>query len=309
MVVGPQSVIKRLFPLGNPTEFKEIPSSANYTARAPDADQMLVGGKAGQPPVIYFPHVGSLYEYFLRGLQKALRPFGTITSSTPPPAPTGDCNTVAAATTSAPACPAGASLPFSYACGINSELKTIIQEAGGAYGVPPAVIAGILSIETRNGVFGVSKDQVTLHNTYGAYTPYLCQPNACGAMGAMQLLTGYGVQPSCSQATGIDRWSEFTCKSGPVNPNPGNLRDSIFAGAKMIKANSGTAPTQNSNWSQATVFQVAERYYGSCTQSFNLKTNIEYANSCIPVPPVITENDMTYCDYLWYYYYPRRLDP
>ncbi|MEK7091090.1 MAG: hypothetical protein AAB887_01105, partial [Patescibacteria group bacterium] len=271
LVVGPQSVIKRLFPLGNPKEFKEITSTANYSAQAPDADQLVVGGQAGVTPTIYFPHIGSLYEYFLQGLQKALRPLGGTFSSVPPPL-LGDCNTVAAATTSAPACPSGSSLPFSYACNINSELKTITQEAGGAYGVPPAIIAGILSIETRNGVFGVSKDEVTLHNTYGAYTPYLCQPNACGAMGAMQLLTGYGVQSSCSQATGINNWATYSCKSESENPNPGNLRDTIFAGAKMIKTISGTTPAQNSNWSQDVVIQVAEGYYGSCSESFNLKT-------------------------------------
>ncbi|KKU69361.1 MAG: hypothetical protein UX93_C0002G0200 [Microgenomates group bacterium GW2011_GWC1_47_20] len=335
LITAPASFLRHLLP-GPPIDFPAdrqylrgeknpamtIPGAADvsYSGNAvpdpahpdvPNSAQITAGDKTSGGR-IYFPRIGSLFDYFLgaasenKNLQRLLRPLRGAFLSTPPLPLSGDCNTVAAATTSAPACPSGSNLPFPYPCGINSELKTIIQEAGGAYRVPPAIIAGVMSIETRNGVFGIPRDEVSLHNTYGAYTPYFCQPNTCGAMGAMQLLTGYGVQPSCSQAAGINRWAEYACKSGSGNPNPGNLRDSVFAGTKMIKAISGTTSAQNSNWSQATVFQVAERYYGSCSASFNLKSNIEYANSCIPVPPVIAEPDMTYCDYLWYYYSPRR---
>lgn len=298
LVVGPQSVLKRIFPSGNPQEFKEIPGQANFAASAIglNQDSQKVNIKAGggsTPPTLNFPHLGSLYEYFLVGLQKALRPLGgAFGLPVSPPSLSGNCNTVAEATTSVPTCSSGSSLPFPYACGINSELKTIIQEAGGAYGVPPAIIAGILSIETRNGVFSAPLDQ-----------KYLCEPNSCGAMGAMQLLTGYGVQSSCSQAIGINRWQEYACGTAGQNPNPGNIRDSVFAGAKMIKTISGSS--SSSNWDQNTVFKVANSYYGNCTSTFNLKSNLEYSNSCLPLPPNIPENDFSYCDYLWYYYAPR----
>lgn len=94
LVVGPQSVIKRIFPLGNPTEFKEIPGEAKYPASAVGLNQEgqfadLKVGKSSDTPTIYFPHVGSIYEYFLQGLQKALRPFsGIMPTPFPSPSPT-----------------------------------------------------------------------------------------------------------------------------------------------------------------------------------------------------------------------------
>ena len=72
LVVGPQSVIKRLFPQGNPPKFTETPSEAKFTASG--GDKLKVAGQAGATPTLYFPHLGSLYDYFLVGLQKALRP-------------------------------------------------------------------------------------------------------------------------------------------------------------------------------------------------------------------------------------------
>ncbi|MEK7163551.1 MAG: hypothetical protein AAB768_00215, partial [Patescibacteria group bacterium] len=90
LVVGPQSVLKRLFPQGNPQEFKEIPGQANFSASAIGLNQesLPVNIKAGDgstPPTLNFPHLGSLYEYFLVSLQKALRPFsGLIPPASPP---------------------------------------------------------------------------------------------------------------------------------------------------------------------------------------------------------------------------------
>ncbi len=286
---------------------------AAYTGTGVTAGDKTGGGQ------IYIARLGSLFDYFLGGsnqnmnLQKALRPkgasvsnsgtFGTVTG--------GTCNDVAKPVSTGCSAP-GTSLVTNYACGVNSAMEQIIEKAGSFAGVPPDILTAILSIETRNGVFNLTSDEIARHSTAqasGNYSPYLCEPNACGAMGAMQLLTGVGVQPSCSQATGIDRWTQYggavveacAAPSGYA-PNPGNVRDSVFAGAKMVKAISGSSTS--SNWSRSTVYRVANSYYGTCSQTFDLGAFMNYANSCLPILPS-TPQSMTYCDYLWLYYKAR----
>lgn len=293
LVTGPQSVLKRIFPQGNPTEFKEIPGEAKYVATAPGADLLKVGSNS-DTPTIYVPHLGSLYDYFLQGLQKALRPFG-FSSIAQLPSPTGDCNSVAATITNVPDCKTGTGLVTHYAC-YSSDLRNIFESAGSAYNVAPDLLAAIASIESRNLIFEAPLDQ-----------PFLCQANACGAMGAMQLLTGYGVQPSCSQAQSdpsTANWAKYACKTNGQVPNPGNINDSIYSAASMISA---MGIGSGANWTQDQVLELGYRYFGSKTQTFPLRDSINMANSCLDssIKPIIYENEMTYGDYLWYYYAPR----
>ena len=75
LVVGSQSVLKRIFPKNLPKEFKEIPSQASFLAEATGVNQEgsrvnIQAGNGSATPTIYIPHLGSLYEYFLQGLQK-----------------------------------------------------------------------------------------------------------------------------------------------------------------------------------------------------------------------------------------------
>lgn len=90
LVAGSYSVVKRIFPkvgANTPiTEIKNIPgdSYANYSSNGTVQGGSLVGGKtlagnpnanrAGSTAKIYFPYLGSIYDYFLKGIQIALRP-------------------------------------------------------------------------------------------------------------------------------------------------------------------------------------------------------------------------------------------
>ncbi len=299
LVVGPQSVFKRIFPQGIPGEFKEIPGEAKYSASAVGTNQEghsvdLKVGESSDTPTIYVPHLGSLYDYFLQGLQKALRPLG-FSTLIQLPSPTGDCNSVAATITNVPDCKTGTGLVTHYAC-YSSDLRKIFESAGSAYNVAPDLLAAIASIESRNLVFEAPLDQ-----------PFLCQANACGAMGAMQLLTGYGVQSSCPQAQSdpsTANWAQYACKTNGQVPNPGNINDSIFSAASMISA---MGIGSGANWTQEQVLELGYRYFGSRTQTFPLRDSINLANNCLDssIKPIIYENEMTYGDYLWYYYAPR----
>lgn len=299
LVVGTQSVFKRLMPQGNPKEFKEIAGQAQYSVSS-DANKLAVAGQSGGTPTIFFPHVGSLKEYFLDGIQKALRPLSNLISSGFANSTAGDCNAVAAQITAVSDCKSGSGLVALQACLANSEIKAITEAAGSAYSVPPDLLLAIASIETVNTVFDIPKDQVST-------ALFHCEANECGAMGAMQLLTGFGVQSSCSQAQSDPKtanWAKYACKSNGKVPNPGNIRDSMFSAANMISSlgiGSGGA------WTQAQVLELGYRYFGSATQTFDLGAILDRANACLNSsqrPNVGPQ--MTYGDYLWNYYNSRR---
>ncbi len=81
LVDGSMSVFKRIFPKigpGAPIEvIKDIPASTNVTYASSTGDARAgMTGKSGSEAEIYFPHVGGLQEYFLKGIQTALRPKG-----------------------------------------------------------------------------------------------------------------------------------------------------------------------------------------------------------------------------------------
>lgn len=81
LVDGSMGVFKRFFPLvgvNSPLyEIKDIPAVTQAVYRS-DGNQTQAGttGVLGSEAELYFPHIGSLQEYFLKGIQKALRPKG-----------------------------------------------------------------------------------------------------------------------------------------------------------------------------------------------------------------------------------------
>lgn len=115
-VTDQKSIFKRIYPkLGTHGMFEELKdfpavTSANYTA--PTADDVWAGEPLAERPgsqaELYLPHMGGILEYFLYGIQDALRPQFAKTSfppgqlppgtgGTPGPSPqctlgTGDCS-------------------------------------------------------------------------------------------------------------------------------------------------------------------------------------------------------------------------
>lgn len=223
----------------------------------------------------------------------------------------GDCFTAAQPVTASSCTPPGSSI-LKNACHVNSNLKTVIQEAANRFNTHPAVILGILSLETTNGVFGVSSAEIARHTgATGAtgFTPYNCQPNSCGAMGAMQLLTTIGYTPACPNpaAATTNNWQTFggavveACRaSSGYAPNPGNIRDSIYAGAKMVGL-------MGQPITEAGVKEIGRRYFGSGTARYDRATNLSYINDCFSYtpPPGVNPSNITYGEYLWEVTRPR----
>ncbi len=86
LVDGPQGIFKKMFPLikegddsGPITEIKDLPgvTKASYTANGVSTEA-LAGDpnlrKSGTNAELFIPHLGGIQEYFLKAIQKALRP-------------------------------------------------------------------------------------------------------------------------------------------------------------------------------------------------------------------------------------------
>ncbi len=80
---GPNAPIEQVVDIPGVTTGEYIAAGADVTALAGDPTQ----NKPGNAAEIYFPHLGGLSEYFLKGIQTALRPkgFGELSLSGQPP--------------------------------------------------------------------------------------------------------------------------------------------------------------------------------------------------------------------------------
>lgn len=78
LVAGPAGIFKRIFPKvgidGAVVGILDIPTATSVTVTG--AGVKPPEGREGQGPELYFPHIGGIYEYFLKGIQTALRPKG-----------------------------------------------------------------------------------------------------------------------------------------------------------------------------------------------------------------------------------------
>lgn len=169
-VAGESSAFRKIFPKveeGAPVScIANIPavSNATYTftddGGGPTQTKLRVVGPDGQggdgsDAKLYFPYVGSVYEYFLKGIQTALRPqgYGTpITDGTLCVPATQECGEWESKL--------GGS---GGACGIcNAPIgelaKKILTAAGTAYNVPAANIWAAMKHEGADGYQGTTYD-------------------------------------------------------------------------------------------------------------------------------------------------------
>ncbi len=162
-------------------------------------------------------------------------------------------------------------LPGGFPLGNSSlALQQLLVDAGNAYDVPAPVLAGIMYWEGRQ-IFGYPDGEVVRYSLPGAQDPTNCTPNGCGARGPMQFLND-GVATDCGSYTGRlmpDTWGGY---ADAVNitgegrsPNVCNIKDAVFAAAKMLRTRSGAAA--GCGWTIENVYAAGSAYYGSCSGS------------------------------------------
>jgi len=78
LVAGPSGIFKRIFPkVGEGSAILgilDIPAATNVTYTG--AKAVNPAGREGEDAELFFPHIGGIHEYFLKGIQTALRPKG-----------------------------------------------------------------------------------------------------------------------------------------------------------------------------------------------------------------------------------------
>lgn len=149
LVAGPMSIVKRIFPKTNATGslglMKDFPGSTNVTYSS------TAIGITQTSTELKIPHLGGIQEYFLNGIQTALRPKGygnyiTFGDYIPEDVPEGLCDGEIFKNYNPPSQTTGAanSYFFSYIYPKLSEyLQAVYKEAERKTGVPCEVLAGI----------------------------------------------------------------------------------------------------------------------------------------------------------------------
>ena len=157
LVAGPAGVFRRIFPQIEDVEGRPIrnlwaiPAATSVIFRATGVSVSPGPPGSGRTnPEIYFPYIGGIHEYFLKCTQSLIRPwgFGAPCKSGEPPK---DIPPLECPFEKIPPLPTNGSctLPYSQIgdASVPPLMKKIFEAAGAQYGVPPALIAGIMYAE------------------------------------------------------------------------------------------------------------------------------------------------------------------
>jgi len=243
LVAGPQGAFKKIYPKvgeGGALEcLADIPAATKVNYQGEGLGAVTnPAERAGQSPELYFPHLGGVYEYFLKGIQTALRPKGfgeqVITGQ--------NCQNLSCSSGKIGSLPDLPSASGSCRLSNNSQLGAadlsklptlvkMVEAAADAYKTPPGLILGVMFGE---GVFNPGRYEWTEENvknwSMGCTTMPSCTP---------------GVWPSEVVHYYEPYWESVKDAVKVVDPsrepNPCNLMDNVFAIAKDLHGNSGAA--------------------------------------------------------------------
>lgn len=233
LVAGPQSIFKRIFPKtnteGSVGQITDMPGSTNITYSGAGISQSNADLK--------IPHIGGIAEYFLKGIQTALRPkgYGEPISFSPNsnvaacsttggnaslklPTASGSCQLQS---TGARSVPGVGSIP-----GIPPTMKAVLEAAAETYKVPPSLLLAVMFGE---GDFNPGRWDWTEANvaswSAGCANMPSCSPGTFPSTGIIPFFSsvwdGYG-----DAVKAVDPNRE---------PNPCNFMDATFALAKMLQ--------------------------------------------------------------------------
>lgn len=299
LVAGSRSVFKRMFPKVGPgtpvEEIEDIPGSSNvvYTAQTIANPEALSGTEAiagdpglsrpGSQAQLFFPHLGGIHEYFLKQIQKALRPYnlGTL----PPTTSNLACQPLTSMTELEALLPS-IDPTCTYDCSnysMQPALKRIIEAAGSAYKVPASVLLGILYNEGGLNPNDDLSDAAVLAASGANCGVPGCETSnisSSGAKGPWQFLPGtWNANKNAVLDAGVD--------DGRV-PSICNFVDATFAAARKLGRESAGSPSYpynqcvgitlnrgaegistSCNWDNSRAVTAAKQYYGLCMDPDN----------------------------------------
>ena len=224
-VAGNASVFKRIFPkVGSQSPVDEIKDIPGVSPIIHDTDIELLSTN----PEIYFPHLGGILEYFLKGIQTMLRPKGygeNVSSST---TPNGSCTPG------------------------EGNVDAAIADAASRYGKPAGLLRAIFQIE---GVEYIANPQ-----------NYVCSENTAGAAGVMQITQGAYQLVTCENermADNLAACSEPGKLSRCVIHDAFELAARVLLSRVGLWSYSDCKPLGTFPNNKQDIYNAACRYYGS----------------------------------------------
>lgn len=255
-VAGSGSTFRRIYPKVEDNApvscIADMPTVTNVTYTQTGGQGVLArpfkvigpnGNNTTDNPQLFFPHIGSVYEYFLKGIQAALRPQGYSEQ----PTNGTDCKAIT--------CTGGGkalSLPkASGSCtlgktsgtlgsmtSIPPSLKQLLEAAAQTYNVPPSLL---LSIMYGEGAFNPGNGWTWSESNVKSWLSSCirmpkCDPGASPSTGPIDFYP--------SEWNGV---KDAIKKIDPTrNPDVCNLADMVFGLAKEMQiAQNGTAGLPN----------------------------------------------------------------
>jgi hypothetical protein len=257
LVSGQQSLLRRFLPR-KPDDVPDdkyikvgkyaLPGagSAAYSAvsdpAGTDVNNVQVTAGSGGSPSLYFPKVGSLYDYILGGgrdrlnLQCLLRP-------------QGQCNAISAS----------ASATFSCSSPTPEMIATAIAKASDTYGVPEALLKAVFEIEAFGFAVGAED--------------FKCERDSFNSMGLMQVTDSAYNLVTCESERYPDDLGICPADDGKLSRCDPETDFELAARVLIWKlslsmwnfASCQPSPGYNSDlWTKANIYRAANNYYGSC---------------------------------------------
>jgi hypothetical protein len=283
LVAGPSGVFKRIFPkvtTGGAVEaIWDIPGATEFSYTCTDTGGGCSVGNPGSgrsTPELYFPHVGGISEYFLKGIQTALRPKGygseiLSRSGSQIPGQPGSCNYTEA------------------------DISSAIDAAASKYGIRSSMLRAIFEIEAYEFI----ADPLN----------YTCEENFAEAAGLTQVTRGTYQDVTCPNER-YDNGSDIgICTSDGNRLSRCDVNDAFELAARVLLSKIGLwngascSPYGNfpsNDW--LATYNAACRYYGKFDPDY-LTNQYSYnlpSGQCSPQNYCdIVLNKMRYgsCDY------------
>lgn len=156
LVMGPAGIYKRFVAQDIGKLIEDNPTKATIAVDSNPGKVTVADGDTQPTSDIYFPHVGSIYDNFLRNLQKLLRPKGGSGNTTFPTVPPDVTLSGGSCTIFSP-----------------EKIDATANAAGSKYGVPGSMLKAIYEIEALPYILGRQD--------------YTCDERSAGPEGLMQI--------------------------------------------------------------------------------------------------------------------------
>jgi len=294
---GAAAIFKKIFPkvgsggailgiLDIPAATKVSYSGENVSAGNPSSE------RSGESAELYFPHIGGVSEYFLKGIQTILRPkgFGEQIISGQASASVACGQGIPKLPSSKSACSA---CPDSY-IDLPPSMREIFESAGSYYNVPASVLFAIFYNEGAWDRYNWTEDLVVNSSGPNCEVPNCSSySSTSGATGPFSFISNHweGYKDAVLEA-GINDGRE---------PNVCNLLDTAFAAAKKLAKERGggvyddpicagltmnqlKGPSSSCSWSDADIVTAARQYLGYCEDPEHPDPVYKPRPSCVSNP-------------------------